>query len=116
MTVNTGPTGGPTHKLSAIIEAIGGANVNTTNIVKNWGDMGKRYTYFLPNSSDRFKFKERCMPANFCNIAIGGKKGELNPPWYIKNITIATTGEGIDRFKTFRIFANHEYILHTSSL
>lgn len=99
--MNTGPTRGPTYKLSAIIEAVGGDNINTTNLVKNWGAMGKGYTYFFPNSSDRFKYRGRCMQYSFCNIGIQGKKGELKPHWYINNITVATTSEGDNRLKVF---------------
>ncbi|KAF5200900.1 hypothetical protein FRX31_009511 [Thalictrum thalictroides] len=108
MVVNTGPTRGPTYKLSAIIEAIGGSNINTTDIVKKWGAMGKGYTYFLPYSQDRFVYNAPCLPANFCNIGITGKKGELKPHWYINNITVATTGEGINRLKTFRFLSGNE--------
>ncbi|KAL5725991.1 hypothetical protein ACHQM5_009066 [Ranunculus cassubicifolius] len=109
MVVNTGPTRGPTYKLSAVIEAIGGDNINTTDIVKKWGDMGRKYTYFLPNSSDRFKYRGGCMPANFCYVGIRGKKGELKPHWYLNNITVATTGEGgIKRFAFFRFNSDNE--------
>ncbi|KAL5730583.1 hypothetical protein ACHQM5_003386 [Ranunculus cassubicifolius] len=109
MTVNTGPTRGPNFKLAASVEAYGGDNIKTTNLIKRWGIMGKGYTYFLPNTSDRFRHRGRCMPANFCNIGIyGGEKGELKPHWHINNITVATTGEGgINRFRTFT-FLNYE--------
>ncbi|OVA12500.1 hypothetical protein BVC80_9011g2 [Macleaya cordata] len=108
MIVNTGPTRGPTYKLGVILEAIGGKNINTSNVVKNWGDMGRKYTYFLPNSSDRFRTSLPCMEANFCWIGIKGKKGELNPHWYINNVTVSTKGDGINRFKTFRFITNNE--------
>ncbi|MCL7042432.1 hypothetical protein MKW94_000500 [Papaver nudicaule] len=103
MIVNTGKTRGPSNmKHGVIIEAIGGeGTVRTTNLVKNWGAMGQGYTYFLPNSSDRFRAKLPCMLNNFCWIAIKGKKGELNPHWYIDTITVSTKGAGgIDRMKT----------------
>ncbi|KAL5730582.1 hypothetical protein ACHQM5_003385 [Ranunculus cassubicifolius] len=111
MTVNTGPTRGPNNvKLVTFVEAIGGDNINTSNLIKSWGDMGKGYTYFLPNTSDRFRFRGRCMPANFCNIGIKGKKTEFKPHWYIENITVATTGEGgINRFRTFTFRVQNEF-------
>ncbi|MCL7042453.1 hypothetical protein MKW94_010594 [Papaver nudicaule] len=104
MIVNTGITKGPSNiKLGVIIEPIGGeGNINTTNLIKNWGAMGRGYTYFLPNSSDRFRTKLPCMVDNFCWIGIKGKKGELNPHWHINNITVSTKGSGgIDSLKTF---------------
>ncbi|MCL7047870.1 hypothetical protein MKW94_020075 [Papaver nudicaule] len=98
MIVNTGVTRGPSYKLDVELEAIGGANINTSNVVKNWGAMGRGYTYFLPNSSDKFRTKLPCMVANFCWIGIKGKKGELN-----------TKGDGgISRMKTFRFGSGNE--------
>ncbi|KAF9590919.1 hypothetical protein IFM89_000464 [Coptis chinensis] len=109
MVIHTGPTRGPTYKLRVLIEAKGGGNINTTNLVKNWGDMGRKYTYFLPNTKDRFKYQGPCMKGNFCNIILGGgSKKELNPHWYVHNISITTKGEGIDRVRTFIIFSGNE--------
>ncbi|KAI3916675.1 hypothetical protein MKW92_006863 [Papaver armeniacum] len=118
MIVNTGITRGPSnYKLGVIIEAIGGeGTINTTNLIKNWGAMGRGYTYFLPNSSDRFRTKLPCMPNNFCWIAIKGKKGELNPHWYINNITVSTKGPGvINRMKTFRFLEEIETVYPDAS-
>lgn len=84
-----------------MLEAVGGDNINTTNLVKRWGAMGKGHTYFLPNSSDRFKYSGPCMPNRFCYIGIRGKKGKISPPWYINKITVLATGEGIRRERTF---------------
>ncbi|MCL7030790.1 hypothetical protein MKW94_011148 [Papaver nudicaule] len=109
MIVNTGVTKGPSYKLGVVLEAIGGANINTSNVVKNWGAMGRGHTYFLPNSSDRFRAKLPCMVANFCWIGIKGKKGELNPHWYINNVTVSTKGDGgINRLKTFSFGSGNE--------
>ncbi|KAF5186033.1 hypothetical protein FRX31_024382 [Thalictrum thalictroides] len=99
--IHTGSTKGPTVKLKPLIEAVGGGNINTTNLVKNWGDMGKGHTYFLPNSSDRFKYNGPCFNGRFCYFQLRGKKGELNPHWYVHNITVTTKGEGIDRVRVF---------------
>ncbi|KAI3844923.1 hypothetical protein MKX03_019298 [Papaver bracteatum] len=105
MIVNTGITRRPSdYKLRVILSPIGGGpNLNTTNLIKNWGAMGRGYTYFLPNSSDKFRTKSPCMADNFCWIGIKGKKGELNPHWYIETITVSTKGPGvINRMKTFQ--------------
>ncbi|RZC58363.1 hypothetical protein C5167_005662 [Papaver somniferum] len=105
MIVNTGITRGPSNsKLRVIVEAIGGeGTINTTNLIRKWGAMGQGYTYFLPYSSDRFRTRLPCMKDNFCWIGIRGKKGELNPHWYIENITVSTKGPGvINRMKTFQ--------------
>ncbi|KAF6170460.1 hypothetical protein GIB67_036234 [Kingdonia uniflora] len=108
MVVSTGPTRGPSHKLRVILEAVGGENINTTNLIKDWGAMGRKYTYFLPNTEDRFKTREACLPYSFCNVYIIGKKGELNPHWYINSITVTTKGDGINRLKTFSMLDGHE--------
>ncbi|KAI3996380.1 hypothetical protein MKX01_026848 [Papaver californicum] len=118
MIVNTGITRGPSdYKLGVIIEPIGGeGNINTTNLIKNWGAMGRGYTYFLPNSSDRFRTKLPCMLDNFCWIGIKGKKGELKPHWYINNITVSTKGAGgINRLKTFRFLEEIETVYPDAS-
>ncbi|KAK9105483.1 hypothetical protein Scep_022327 [Stephania cephalantha] len=110
MVVSTGPSRGPSTKLKVILEAIGGDDINTTNVVKNWGAMGPKHTYFLPNSNDIFRTRTRCLEQNFCVVLIQGKKGELKPHWYINNITVATKGPGgIDRFKTFRFLFENEF-------
>ncbi|KAK9096742.1 hypothetical protein Sjap_022239 [Stephania japonica] len=110
MVVSTGPSRGPSTKLKVILEAIGGHDINTTNVVKNWGAMGPKHTYFLPNSNDIFRTRTRCLEQNFCAVVIQGKKGELKPHWYINNITVATKGPGgIDRFKTFRFISDNEF-------
>ncbi|KAI3916672.1 hypothetical protein MKW92_006860 [Papaver armeniacum] len=87
MIVNTGITRGPSDsKLGVIVEAIGGeGTINTTNLIR------------------KFRTRLPCMKDNFCWIGIKGKKGELNPHWYIENITVSTKGPGvINRMKTFR--------------
>ncbi|KAK9105489.1 hypothetical protein Scep_022333 [Stephania cephalantha] len=109
MVVSTGPSKGPSTKLRVILEAIFGENINTTDVIKRWGAMGPRHTYFLPNSNDKFRVNLPCVRQNFCAVLIGGKKGELKPHWYINNITVSTKGEGIDRFKTFRFSSEHEF-------
>ncbi|KAI3860648.1 hypothetical protein MKX03_009353 [Papaver bracteatum] len=94
MIVNTGITRGPSNlKLGVIVEVIGGeGTINTTNLIRKWGSMGQGFKTRLP-----------CMKDNFCWIGIKGKKGELNPHWYIENITVSTKGPGvINRMKTFR--------------
>ncbi|KAI3976808.1 hypothetical protein MKX01_008666 [Papaver californicum] len=105
MIVHTGITRGPSNlKLGVVIEQIGGGAINTTNLIRKWGAMGQGYTYFLPYSSDKFRTKLPCMEENFCWIGIKGKKGELNPHWYIDNLTVSTKGPGvINRMKTFRM-------------
>ncbi|KAK9091082.1 hypothetical protein Sjap_024259 [Stephania japonica] len=108
MVVSTGPSRGPSTKLRVILDAIFGENINTTDVIKRWGAMGPRHTYFLPNSYDKFGVRLPCVEQNFCAILIGGKKGELKPHWYINNITVSTKGDGIDRFKTFRFLSEHE--------
>ncbi|OVA12501.1 hypothetical protein BVC80_9011g3 [Macleaya cordata] len=110
MIVSTGPTRGPTYKLGLVLEAVGGKNINTTNMVKHWGDMGLKHTYFLPNSTDRFRTRLPCMVANFCWIGIKGKKGELNPHWFINSVTVSTKGDGINRFKTFLTNTDVDFI------
>ncbi|KAK9105492.1 hypothetical protein Scep_022336 [Stephania cephalantha] len=104
--VGTGPSRGPTTKLKMLIEAIGGRNINTTNLIKNWGAMGPKHTYFLPNSLDKFRATLPCLPANFCYVQIGGKKGELVPHWFLNNITVETKGDGIYRIKSFNYFGD----------
>ncbi|KAF6170464.1 hypothetical protein GIB67_036238 [Kingdonia uniflora] len=108
MVVSTGATRGPSHKLFMLFEMIGGGNINTTDVVKNWGAMGRKYTYFLPNSVDRFKTRRECVARNFCAIGLKGKKGELKPHWYINNITVTTTGDRINRFREFSFRENNE--------
>ncbi|KAI3974997.1 hypothetical protein MKX01_005108 [Papaver californicum] len=113
MIVNTGITRGPSNmKLAVIIEPIGGeGNINTTNLIKNWGAMGRGHTYFLPNSSDVFRTRLPCMVHNFCWIGIKGKKGELNPHWYIDTITVSTKGpDVINRMKTFQFLEEIETV------
>ncbi|KAK9105482.1 hypothetical protein Scep_022326 [Stephania cephalantha] len=110
MVISTGASRGPSTKLKVILEAVGGDNINTTNVVKNWGAMGSNYTYFSPNSNDIFRTRLPCLKWSFCNVLIQGEKGELKPHWYINNITVATKGHGInDRFKTFRFLFENEF-------
>ncbi|KAL5725990.1 hypothetical protein ACHQM5_009065 [Ranunculus cassubicifolius] len=109
-TIHTGPTRGPTYKLGALIEMRGdrsrGQVINTTNLVKRWGDMGKGYTYFLPNTRDRFRTTAPCTNRTVCFFILRGKKGELRPHWYIHNITVTTKVGEIVRD---RVFSFDEY-------
>ncbi|KAI3976807.1 hypothetical protein MKX01_008665 [Papaver californicum] len=92
------------------------AMASTSIKAQNWGAMGRGYTYFLPNSSDRFRTKLPCMENNFCWIGIKGKKGELNPHRYIKNITVSTKDDGgIDRMKTFQFLEEIETVYPDAS-
>lgn len=112
MVIHTGPTRGPTYKLGALIEARGdvsrGQLINTTDLVKNWGDMGAGYRYFLPNTKDRFRTKAPCTNLTICAFFIYGKKGELKPHWYIHNITVTTKVAGIDRDRVFSLNGDNE--------
>ncbi|KAL5725986.1 hypothetical protein ACHQM5_009061 [Ranunculus cassubicifolius] len=114
-TIRTGPTRGPTYKLGALIEMRGdedtgrqGQLIKTTNLVKNWGDMGKGYTYFLPNTRDRFRTTAPCTNRTVCFFILYGKKGELRPHWYIHNITVTTKVGEIVRDRVFTLNGDNE--------